>query len=93
MHPRLARPRSRPDPASVDLVLAVVLTMAAQLEVWLGTSAGSDRVVAAVVAFIATASVAVRRRYPTLVGIVVPMLYALELGFWGDPQIMFASVA
>ncbi len=70
-----------------------MLTMAAQLEVWLGTSAGSDRVVAAVVAFIATASVAVRRRYPTLVGIVVPMLYALELGFWGDPQIMFASVA
>jgi signal transduction histidine kinase len=92
VHPRLARSFSRPDPATVDLAVAALLTPAAQLEVWLGTSAGSHRVVAALVALVATTSIAVRRRYPTLVGIVVPMLYAFELGFWGDPQIVLASV-
>jgi signal transduction histidine kinase len=92
VHPRLARSFSRPDPATVDLAVAALLTPAAQLEVWLETSAGSHRVVAALVALVATTSIAVRRRYPTLVGIVVPMLYAFELGFWGDPQIVLASV-
>ena len=92
MHPRLARAFSRPDPATVDLAVAVLLTPAAQLEVWLGSSAGSHRAVAALVAFVATASIAVRRRYPTLVGVVVPLLYSIELGFWGDPQIVLASV-
>ena len=89
---RFARSLSRPDPATVDRAVAVLLTVAAQLEVWLGSSAGSQRDVAALVAFVATASIAVRRRYPTLVGIVVPMLYSIELGFWGDPQIIAASV-
>jgi len=92
VHPRLARSFSRPDPATVDLAVAVLLTPAAQLEVWLGTSAGSHQIVAALVAFVATASISVRRRYPTLVGVVVPMLYSIELGFWGDPQIILASV-
>jgi signal transduction histidine kinase len=92
VHPRLARSFSRPDPATVDLAVAVLLTPAAQLEVWLGSSAGPHRIVASFVAFVATASIAVRRRHPTLVGIAVPMLYSIELGFWGDPQIILASV-
>jgi signal transduction histidine kinase len=65
----------------------------AQLEVWLGSGAGHHRVVTALVAFVATASVAVRRRHPTLVGLVVPMLFALEFAFWGDQQIIAAAVA
>ncbi len=85
--------RPRPDPLTVDLALAALLTVLAQLEVWFGSGSGSDRVVAAVVAFVATTSLAVRRRYPTLVGSAVPTLYALELAFWGDPQIIAASVA
>jgi signal transduction histidine kinase len=87
------RSLSRPDPATIDLALAGLLTVLAQLEVWLGSSAAPHRLVAAFVALVATTSVAVRRRYPTLVGIVVPMLYSLEFGFWGDPQIIAASVA
>jgi len=71
-------------------VLAVVLTALAQAEVWFGH--GDHRLVAAFVAFVATASIAFRRRFPTLVGIVVPLLYAIELGFWGDPQIIAASI-
>jgi signal transduction histidine kinase len=93
VRPRLALSRSRPDPLTLDLSLAALLTVVAQLEVWLGGGAAHDRVVATVVALVATASVAVRRRYPTIVGIVVPILYALELTFWGDPQIIAASVA
>ena len=92
MRPRLALSRSRPDPLTLDLSLAALLTVVAQLEVWLG-GAAHDRVVATVVALVATPSVAVRRRYPTIVGILVPILYALELTFWGDPQIIAASVA
>ncbi len=92
MRTRFAPSLSRPDPATVDLAVAVLLTIAAQLEVWLGSSAGSHRPVAAFVAFVATASIAVRRRSPMLVGIVVPLLYSIELGFWGDPQIILASV-
>jgi signal transduction histidine kinase len=90
--PTLAR--SRPDPARVDLLLAVVLTVTAQLEVWLGNgNADHHRVVAAIVALLTTASLAVRRRWPLLVGVVVSWAYALQLGFWGDPQIMSAAVA
>jgi signal transduction histidine kinase len=86
-HPRTSR---RFDPLAVDRVLAAVLTVLAQAEVWLGH--GDHRSVAAFVAFVSTASIGFRRRFPTLVGIVVPLLYAIELGFWGDPQIIVASV-
>ncbi|HKD32349.1 MAG TPA: sensor histidine kinase [Gaiellaceae bacterium] len=78
------------DPVAVDRALAVVLTVLAQAEVWLGT--GDHRIAAALVAFVSTASIAFRRRYPTLVGIVVPLLYSIQLGVWGDPQIVVASI-
>ena len=89
---RLPQPRTLPrfDPLAVDRGLAAVLTVLAQAEVWLGH--GDHRPVAAGVAFVSTASIAFRRRYPTLVGIVVPLLYAFELGYWGDPQVIFASI-
>jgi signal transduction histidine kinase len=80
----------RLDPVTVDRAVAVLLTVLAQGEVWLGS--GDHRLVAAFVAFVSTASIAFRRRSPTLVGIVVPLLYAIELGFWGDPQIIAASI-
>jgi signal transduction histidine kinase len=89
---RLRRPRTFPrlSPLAVDRALAAVLTVLAQAEVWLGH--GDHRLVASFVAFVATASIAFRRRFPTLVGVVVPLLYSIQLGFWGDPQIIFASV-
>jgi signal transduction histidine kinase len=78
------------DPLTVDRMVAAVFTVLAQAEVWLGH--GDHRLVAALVAFVATASIAFRRRFPMLVGIVVPLLYAIQLGVWGDPQIIFASI-
>src|SRR5438093_4284391 len=46
----LAAVRSRLDPLTVDRVLAALLTVAAQLEVWLGSGASHDRVAAALIA-------------------------------------------
>jgi signal transduction histidine kinase len=80
----------RLNPLTVDRALAVVLTVLAQVEVWLGH--GDHRLVAAFIAFVATASIAIRRQFPTLVGVVVPLLYAIEVGLWGDSQIIFASI-
>jgi signal transduction histidine kinase len=85
--------RSRPDPLTLDRTLAALLTVGAELQVWLGGSAGHHPVAAALVAPAVTASVAVRRRYPTLVGIGVSALTAFELAVWGDPQIVAAAVA
>ena len=59
--------RFRPDPLMLDRTLAALLTVGAELQVWLGGSADHHRVVAALVAPAITASIAVRRRYPTLV--------------------------
>jgi len=94
MGARLARLRRfRPDPLKLDRTLAAVLTVVAELQVWLGGSAGHHRVAAALVAPAVTATVAVRRRYPTFVGIGVPVLTAFELALWGDPQIVANAVA
>jgi signal transduction histidine kinase len=87
--------RLRPDPVTVDSVLAAVLTVVAQLEVWLGNGNGTDqnRPVAAVVSLLATSALAVRRRWPLQVSVIVAWAFAVQLGFWGDPQIIAASIA
>ena len=86
---------SQLDPLMVDRVLAVVLTVTAQLQVWLGNGSGADhnRTVAAVVSLFATSAVAVRRRWPFQVGVSVSWAFSLQLAFWGDPQIISASIA
>jgi signal transduction histidine kinase len=86
--------RLRFDPIVLDRLLALALTVPAQLEVWLGHGHGIEhhRIEAAAVALLSTTSVAVRRRYPFEVGIVVPWAGALQLTFWGDPQIFPASI-
>jgi signal transduction histidine kinase len=90
----LLAPRSRPSAATVDLVAAVVLTVVAQLEVWLGNGnhADDNPLVASIVALLATSSIAVRRRWPLQVGVAVAWAYALQLAVWGDPQIIAASI-
>ncbi len=49
--------------------LAVVLTVLAQVQVWLGSGTTAHRLAAAVVTAAVTGSVAIRRRYPAAVGI------------------------
>jgi signal transduction histidine kinase len=88
-------PTVRIEPERLDLAVAALLTVGAQLEIWLGNRNGADhhQVVAAVVSAFTTSSVAVRRRWPLQVGLAVGWLVALELAFWGDPQVIAASVA
>src|SRR5262252_9320792 len=86
--------RSRLDPVTVDRIVAVVLTVAAQLEVWLGSDlTDGRRTAAALVSLLVTSAVAVRRRWPLAVGVIVSWAVSLQLAFWGDPQIIAASVA
>jgi signal transduction histidine kinase len=85
--------RRRPSAERVDLVAAVVLTLVAQVEVWLGNgNADHHRLVASVVALVSTSSIAVRRRWPLQVGVAVAWAYAIQLAVWGDPQIIAASI-
>jgi signal transduction histidine kinase len=90
----LHRHRRRPSATTVDLVAAVVLTVVAQLEVWLGNENHADhhRLVASIVALLSTSSIAVRRLWPLQVGVAVAWAYAIQLAVWGDPQIIAASI-
>ena len=93
MQPRLSRVRRlKLDPVKVDWVLAAVLTVGAQLAIWLGSDVTHHRLGAALVALAITAPIAVRRRYPTLVGIGVPVLAALDHDIW-DAQFVGYPVA
>jgi signal transduction histidine kinase len=67
--------KARLDPAKLDVLLAAVLFAGAQVQVWLG--GGEHRIGAAVLGGLVTASVAVRRRYPAIVGFGVQGLLAL----------------
>ena len=93
MHPRLARLRRfRLDPVKVDWALAALLSVGAQLAIWLGSDAAHHRLGAALVAPAITAPIAVRRRYPALVGTAVPLMAAFDHDLW-DPQFVGYPVA
>jgi len=93
VHPRLARLRRfRLDPVKVDWALAALLSVGAQLAIWLGSDAAHHRLGAALVAPAITAPIAVRRRYPALVGTAVPLMAAFDHDLW-DPQFVGYPVA
>jgi signal transduction histidine kinase len=83
----------RPGPLRFDVVLAVVLVLVAELQVWVGGGADRFEVVAASVAPPLAACVAVRRLYPTLAGLVSQGVMSLTFGVWGDTQIFGSSIA
>ena len=85
--------RFRVDPLKRDWVVAALLAIAAELEIWLGTGASHERLVAAAIGSTVAVTVAIRRLYPTIAGVVAAVLMAGELGFWGDPQIISVGVA
>lgn len=77
----------------LDRLVAAVLLVAAELQVWLGSTGYPHRIGAAAIAAAVTASVAVRRRYPLAVGLTVSTVFGLEIAFWGDPQNVAVTVA
>jgi signal transduction histidine kinase len=70
--------RWRLDPARLDVVLAAALFVGAEVQVAFAPGRGWALASQAVVAGLVTASVAVRRRYPAAVGIVVQGLLVAE---------------
>jgi signal transduction histidine kinase len=87
------RRRYRLDPERFDRVLAVVLVVAAELEIWLSGDAGGHRVAAAVAAPLLAGTVAIRRRRPFLAGIVAQTIVAVCFALWSDTQILGSSIA
>jgi signal transduction histidine kinase len=84
--------RRRPIPTHVDAALALALTVGAVLEIWLAGNAGNGRGAATLMAFGTIAPIAVRRRWPTLVGAGVPALAALDHQFF-SPQFVGYPIA
>ena len=90
---RLARfRRLRTDLQKLDWVLAGLLTLGLELEVWLG-SGGHERLVTAFLGPIVTGAVAVRRRYPASVGLIAGFVAALISGVWGPPSLVSWGIA
>jgi signal transduction histidine kinase len=81
----------RPDPVLVDRVVAVVLSVVALVEIWLGH--GDHRLLVTAVSLVTTGSVAIRRRHPFAVGVVVPALASLQLALISDPQVVAFAIA
>jgi signal transduction histidine kinase len=83
----------RLDPVAVDRLLAVVLTAGALLDAWRGVDTPHHRLAAALVGSVVTASVAVRRRHPALVGTAVPVFAAVNHAIWTGPQFVGYPIA
>jgi signal transduction histidine kinase len=83
------------NPVQVDVALAVVLLVLSELAIWWGRSgvAKEHTVGVALIAAVVTGSVAVRRRYPFIVGVGVVALSTFQIAFWGDPQLIPSSIA
>jgi signal transduction histidine kinase len=94
VRPRLAPiHRLQPDPQKLDWMLAALLTLSLELEVWLGSGAVHERLVTALVGPLVTAAVAVRRRFPTIAGVTGGVLVAVVAAFWGPPQVISQAIA
>jgi signal transduction histidine kinase len=79
----LQRLRQRwPDPVVVDRVFAAVLVVWLLLETWLGSEAAGHQVQASLIGTATAAGVAVRRRYPTAVGVAAALVGVLGAAFW-----------
>jgi len=90
----LALPRrSWPDPLKVDWAVAVILTLGLELEVWLGSSASSERVPLALLGPTVTAAVAVRRLYPASTGLVAGFVAVLIAAAWAPPSLVTWGIA
>jgi signal transduction histidine kinase len=92
LHHSLPDVLTRPDVVRLDQLLAAVLTVGAELAIWVGSDAPHHRLGAALLGLGMTAPIAVRRRYPTLVGTAVPVLGAFDHALW-NPQFLGYPIA
>jgi signal transduction histidine kinase len=87
--------RLRINPVQLDIALALVLLSVSEVAIWWGRGgvAREHAVGVAVIAALATSAVAVRRRFPFMVGVGVVALMSFQIAFWGDPQLIPTSIA
>ncbi|TML49615.1 MAG: hypothetical protein E6G23_02700, partial [Actinobacteria bacterium] len=85
--------RLRPSPLHSDWLLAAILLIAGQLQVWVGHIAAPHRLEAALVAVALSAAVAVRRLHPAIAGVGAGCLASLTIMVWGDPQVISSGIA
>jgi signal transduction histidine kinase len=93
-----ARPTARfarvlPAPVSLDHVLAAVLLLLGELQVWLADPAPHEPGVMAVATLPMYATVALRRRYPAAAGFVAQGLVAVQFAIWGGVEVIPYSIA
>jgi signal transduction histidine kinase len=77
-------------PTTVDRALAAILTVALELETWLGGNANGHRIAVAVAGPVVTVAVAFRRRYPTAVGIVAALDAVVMQAVWPSQVLSYA---
>jgi signal transduction histidine kinase len=85
----------RPDPLKVDWILAAVLVVVGELEVWLGSGSVTHHhwVAIGLVMAVLPALVAVRRLYPGLAGIGAAFVANVVALTWGPPSTASFGIA
>jgi signal transduction histidine kinase len=74
-------PRWRVDPVWVDRALTMLLVVVALAAIWFGPDDQDHRLLGSVVSLAVVVPVAWRRRFPTLVGVWVPLVSTAEFAF------------
>jgi signal transduction histidine kinase len=83
----------RLEPRTLDLLLGVVLTALAELQVLFGHLAVGGRLLPGLSSPALGLAVVLRRRFPATVGTAAGILQALRIGLHGDPQIIPNAVS
>ena len=84
---RLARLRA--DPVRVDWILAAVFTVLSQWAVWAGDGGVAHRLGESALSLAITVPIAMRRRWPTLVGTMVPAVSTVEYAAFGGSSVAY----
>ena len=77
----------------LDHLLAVVLAIASELEAWLGSAAGQERLVVAIAGPLMAGTVAVRRRHPAAAGIAAALIADIVAIVWTPPNTVSFGIA
>src|SRR5437588_1320573 len=85
--------RLRLDPLRLDWLVAGILTLGLELEVWLGSGAAHHRLVAALAGPLTAAAVAVRRLYPATAGVGAGLIASVVAAVWGPPSVVSYGIA
>ena len=83
----------RIDPAKLDLALAAILAVTSELEAWLGSVSGTERLVVAIAGPLMAATVAVRRRHPAVAGIAAVLIAEIVAIAWKPPNTVSFAIA